>query len=149
MSRAYSLDLRERVVAAVATGRSCRAVAAAFSVGVSTVVRWSQRKRATGSVAAGKLGGHRRYILEPEREWLLRRVEENANLTLHGVRQELAERGVGVSCDTLWRFLRREGISFKKNRSRQRTGPPRHRPATGAMEEVPGQDRSPPPGLHR
>ena len=52
MGRAYSLDLRERVVAAVASGESCRAVAATFKVSVASVVKWSQRFRATGSAAA-------------------------------------------------------------------------------------------------
>ena len=52
MARAYSLDLRERVVAAVAAGESCREVAATFKVSVASVVKWSQRSRATGSAAA-------------------------------------------------------------------------------------------------
>ena len=56
MARAYSLDLRERVVAAVAAGESCRAVAATFGVSVASVVKWSQRFRATGSAAAQQGG---------------------------------------------------------------------------------------------
>ena len=59
MGRAYSLDLRERVVAAVAAGESCRSVAATFKVGVASVVKWSQRFRATGSAAARPMGGNR------------------------------------------------------------------------------------------
>jgi transposase len=43
MARPYSLDLRERVVAAVAAGQSCRQVAALFKVSVASVVKWSQR----------------------------------------------------------------------------------------------------------
>jgi transposase len=45
MARAYSLDLRERVVAAVASGQSCRSVAKTFMVNVASVVKWSQRQR--------------------------------------------------------------------------------------------------------
>ena len=52
MARAYSLDLRERVVAMVARGGTCRSVAAVFEVSVASVVKWSQRARTTGSVAA-------------------------------------------------------------------------------------------------
>ena len=52
MARAYSLDLRERVVAAVLRGLSCRAVAALFDVSVASVVKWAQRARETGSPAA-------------------------------------------------------------------------------------------------
>jgi hypothetical protein len=44
-------------------------------------------------------------------------------LTLHALRDELRERGAAVSCDTLWRFLNRQEISFKKNLVRRRTGP--------------------------
>ena len=60
MTRPLSNDLRERVVAAVEAGESCRSVAARFGVAVSSVVKWSQRYRATGSVAPGKMGGHRK-----------------------------------------------------------------------------------------
>jgi transposase len=51
MVRAYSLDLRERVVAAVTAGETCRSVAVRFGVSVASVVKWSQRVRRTGSVA--------------------------------------------------------------------------------------------------
>ena len=57
MARAYSLDLRERVVAAVASGQTCRAVAGTFMVSVASVVKWSQRQRAMGSPAALKMSG--------------------------------------------------------------------------------------------
>ncbi|NOZ41727.1 MAG: hypothetical protein GXP02_00945 [Alphaproteobacteria bacterium] len=57
----------------------------------------------------------------PERDWLLARLSEKPDLTLHALLKELKERGVIVCCDTLWRFLKSEGISFKKNRIRQRT----------------------------
>ena len=57
MTRPLSNDLRERVVAAVLAGASCRKAAARFDVAVSSVVKLSQRYRATGSVAPGKMGG--------------------------------------------------------------------------------------------
>jgi transposase len=59
MPRAYSLDLRERVVGAVAAGESCRKVAETYKISVASVVKWSQRLRATGSVAAKRMGGNR------------------------------------------------------------------------------------------
>jgi transposase len=55
MARAYSLDLRERVGAAMAAGQSCRLVAKTFMVSVASVVKWSQRQRAVGgTVKANK-----------------------------------------------------------------------------------------------
>ena len=119
MARPYSLDLRTRVVAAVEGGASCRAVAERFGVSVSSVVKWSQRKRATGSPAADRMGGYRSPILEPERDFILSRLAQEPELSVRTLLSELAEhRGKQVCRDTLWRFLRREGLSFKKNRIR-------------------------------
>ena len=115
MTRPYSNDLRERVVAAVEGGASCRAVAARFGVAVSSVVKWSQRYRQTGSVAPGKVGGHRRPVLKPYRDFIVERISREPHLTLHGLKDELAERGIAVSHNTVWQFLRREGLRFKKN----------------------------------
>jgi putative transposase len=115
MTRPYSNDLRERVVAAVRDGSSSRAVAARFGVAVSTVVKWSQRERRTGSVAPGKVGGHRRRILAPHRDFIAARVREMPHVTLHRLKEELAAHGVVVSHNTIWEFLRHEGMRFKKN----------------------------------
>ena len=115
MTRPYSNDLRERVVKAVEEGASCRAVAARFGVAVSSVVKWCQRYRETGSVAPGKIGGYRRPILAPYREFIVERIEQTPHLTLHRLKDELAARGVRVSHNAVWLFLRREGLSFKKN----------------------------------
>jgi putative transposase len=64
------------------------------------------------------VGGHLRPLLESERDWLLTRIEEKKDLTLHELLADLRdERGVVVCCDTLWRFLKRCGKTFKKRRS--------------------------------
>jgi transposase len=115
MTRPLSIDLRERVIAAVLAGGSCRSVAARFDVAVSSVVKWSQRHRATGSVAPGKMGGHRKRVLEPHRAFIVDRINQVSHLTLHGLKAELAARGVMVSHNTVWEFLLREGLRFKKN----------------------------------
>src|ERR1700724_3068944 len=99
MTKPYSEDLRTRVVAAVVTGASCRDAAKRFSMGVSSVVRWAQRFRRTGSVAAAP------------------------DLLLHDIRRELAARNVRVGYGTIWRFFAKEKITFKKNRARRQAGP--------------------------
>ena len=114
MTRPLSNDLRERVVRAVTGGESCRSAAARFGVAVSSVVKWSQRYRATGSVAPGKMGGHRKPILEPHRAFIMERIRQRPHLTLHGLKDELAARGIVVSHNAVWMFLRREGLRFKK-----------------------------------
>jgi transposase len=115
MTRPLSNDLRERVVAAVLGGESCRSAAARFGVAVSSVVKWSQRYRATGSVAPGRMGGHRKRVLEPHRAFVKERINQTPHLTLHGLKDELAAHGVNVSPNAVWMFLRREGLRFKKN----------------------------------
>ena len=97
MTRPLSNDLRERVVAAVLAGESSRSVASRFGVAVSSVVKWSQRHRATSSVGPGKMGGHRKGVLEPCRSFIVERIEQIPHLTLHGLQEELAGRGVKVS----------------------------------------------------
>ena len=113
MTRPLSNDLRERLVAAVVGGASCRVVATRFGVAVSSVVKWSQRYRATGSVAPGKMGGHRKRVLEPHCAFIEERISQTPNVTLHGLKDELAARGVKVSHNAVWMFLRREGFRFK------------------------------------
>ncbi len=138
MARPYSLDLRERVVAAVEAGSTCRAAAARFGVSVASAVKWSQRFRATGSAAAYRMGGRRAYALAGERDWLLRRLAETPDVTLRGLLAELAERGIVVSYYAVWHFFEHEGISFKKKPARQRTGPARRRPPARPVEAASG-----------
>lgn len=115
MARPLSNDLRERVVAAVKGGESCRVVASRFGMAVSSVVKWSQRYRATGSITPGKMGGHCKPVLAPHRAFIMERISQTPHLTLHGPQDELAARGVKISHNAVWMFLRREGLRFKKN----------------------------------
>ena len=114
MTKPYSIDLRERVVAAIEGGESCRSVSRRFGVAVSSVVKWAQLYRKTGSVAPGKVCSHRPFLLEPHRAFILEQVRQTPHLTLARLQDVLAARGVRVSHDTVWRFLKREGQSFKK-----------------------------------
>jgi transposase len=114
MARPYSLDLRERVVAAVLSGESCRKVASAFKVSVASVVKWSQRLRATGSPAARPMGREQARSLSAERDWLMARLRAVPDLTLRALVAELGERGVVTSYGSVWRIVHDEGVSFKK-----------------------------------
>jgi transposase len=122
MARPYSQDLRERVVGAVEGGLSRRRAAAVFGVGIATVIDWVAVWRESGRVSALAMGGDRSSRLRDEREWLLARIAAVPDLTLEELRAELAERGKIVGYGTVWRFFAAEGISFKKNRARQRAG---------------------------
>ena len=136
MARAYSLDLRERVVAAIAAGGSCRQVAVLYRVSVASVVKWSQRFRSTGSAAAKRMGGNRPRSLAGERDWLLTRLAARPDLTLRALVVELSERGVVTSYGSVWRIVHDAGISFKKNSVRHRAGSAHRRKASGTVEEI-------------
>ncbi len=121
-------------------GETVRSVAATLRVGVSSVVKWSQRFRATGSAAPRKMGGYRpRVLIGEHRAWLLRRIASGSDMTLRGLVAELAEQGVKVSYRTVWNFVHREKISYKKSvlpAEQNRPGVARHR----ALETLSGQD---------
>ena len=141
MARPYSMDLRERVIAAVeGGGMSCRQAAARFGVAVSTAIKWVQRFRRTGSAAAGQMGGHKpRAIAGAYRDWLLERCRAS-DFTLRGLVAELAEHGLKADYRSVWAFVHGEKLSFKKNRSRQRTGSSRGGATAQAMAALPGTD---------
>jgi putative transposase len=123
MARPLSKDLRDRAMARVAAGETIRQIAAALSISPSCVSKWSRRLRETGSVAPGKMGGHKPRVLSGEQaEWLRARIRDHP-FTLRGLVRELAARGVRVDYRSVWAFAHDEGLSFKKNRVRQRAGP--------------------------
>jgi putative transposase len=139
MVRPYSIDLRERVAAAVhRDGMSRQAAARHFGVAASTAITWVKRFGETGSLIAGRCGGHRpKKITGAHRDWLLQRCQAD-QFTLRGLMTELAERGLVVSYRTVWGFVQAEKLSYKKNRSRRRAGPTRRRAKTRAVEKVSG-----------
>lgn len=124
MAKPYSIDLRERVVAAVEQGGLSRHQAAAhFGVAVSTAVNWVRRLRETGSTAPGQMGGHKpRRLAGEHRDWLLQRAAAS-DFTLRGLVAELAGRGVKVDYRSVWAFVHAEGLSFKKKRPAKRARP--------------------------
>ena len=105
------------------SGRTVRDVASSFGVSVSSVVKWSQRYRATGSAAALPMGGRRPFALAAHRGWVLSRLAEKPDLTLRALRAELAARGIVVSNYAVWHFLKAQGITFKKKPARSRARP--------------------------
>jgi transposase len=126
MPRAYSRDLRERVVGFVQAGHSCHGTASHFGVSVSFVVKLMQALRSRGSLAPKPMGGRRHAKLDPHRDFVLRRVAEKDDITMPELADELAARGTRVAPASLSRFLIRNGYRFKKNAAGQRTRSPRH-----------------------
>jgi transposase len=111
------VDLRERVVAAVAAGLSRRAAAARFRVSVSSAIRWCTLARQTGSVAPGPLGGDRRSgRIEAHGALIRGLLARKSDITLKEIRAELAKAGVQAGLVTIWRFFQRHRLTRKKRR---------------------------------
>lgn len=123
MTKPLDQDLRARIVATVEAGASCRSAARRFGVSESAAIKLMRRYRKTGSYDPDKIGGHRRPILEDQRNWILGRIGEQSDITVRALADELAERGLVVSHVSVWNLLKRENQTHKKKRPRQRAGP--------------------------
>lgn len=131
MAKTLSVDLRARVVAAIAGGMSRRAAAERFGVGAASAVRWFQAWQAAGSVAAKPRGGDTRSRrVEAYRDIILRAVAAKVDISLVELAEMLStEHGVRFAPSTIWRFLDRHDMTVKKNGTRQRANQARRRQA--------------------
>src|SRR6202046_4713925 len=118
MARAYSQDLRDRVIDAVARGEmSRRAATARFGVSEASAIKWVQRFERSGSRAASQMGGYLRPRLEPHREFLEALRAETSDITLQALCDRLlAERGGRADTAMMSRLFRRIGVTLKKRR---------------------------------
>lgn len=117
MGRALSRDLRDRVVAAVQGGLSCRAAGERFGVSAASAIRWRQLALQHGTPAAKPQGGDRRSAkIEDHAALIHAAIERQSDLTLEELRTMLAGHGVSTSIATLWRFFARHRITRKKRR---------------------------------
>jgi transposase len=129
MGKTLSVDLRSRVIAAVEGGLSCRAAASQFQIGTATAVRWVSVFRKTGALGPMPKGGDTRsHRIEAHRTVIFAVIEAQKDITLVELSELLRrDHGASFAPSTLWRFLERHAISFKKNGARQRARAPRRR----------------------
>lgn len=126
MSKALSIDLRVRVLKAVAAGASHREAAERYGVSAASVSRWRHREREQGAPRPLALGGDRRSkAMENQADTILAIVAANRDITLAEIKAALTEKKISTSVAGLWRFFRRHGITLKKSRRTpaNRTGP--------------------------
>lgn len=112
--RAYSIDLRRRVVAQVEAGASRHEAAEHFDVSVSSAIRWAKLFDRTGSVQPRPRGGRPRSPLAPHGPWLLALIAGEPDLTLDEIVVRVAhELELSTSRSAVDRFFRRQAMSFK------------------------------------
>lgn len=144
MTKPLSLDLRERVIAAIDAGMSCRSAAARFGIAPSVAVKWRRRWLDTGSLAPLAQGGDTRSgRIEACGAAILAMVEAMPDITLPDIPlAEIADRlerehGERFAPSAVHRFFGRHGLTFKKS------------PATPASRPVPTSPPRAKPGLRR
>ena len=122
MARAYSLDLRERVVAAIEEGLSTHQAVARFS----TAGSWARLKRLQGDVRPGRQGKPKGSVLDAHADFILSVLEDKPDTTLDELVDRLAaERAVRIVRTAVWKFLDRRDLTHKK---RQHTRASRNAP---------------------
>jgi transposase len=126
MSKALSVDLRVRVLGAVAAGATHREAADRFGVSAASVSRWRRREREQGDPRPNALGGDRRSNrIEAHHEAVMAALGPSRDGTIEEVRASLAKQGLIFGFGTIQRFFARHAVTRKK---RLRTRPSRTAP---------------------
>jgi transposase len=121
MPKAYSGDVRQRVIAQVEGGASRREVAEEFEISASTAIIWVKCFRETGRCAAKPRGGSI-SPLEKHSDFLLGLIEQQPDLTLDEVVLAMRKHKIPGSRTAVWRFFKRHEITFKKKPARGGAG---------------------------
>lgn len=124
MAKPLSEDLRVRVIQAVEGGMSRRAAAERFGISAASAVRFVSEWRESGTKRAKRQGGDRRsHRIEAHREFILSAVEAKPDLTLEEIAKMLeSECEASFAPSSIWRFLDRHAVTFKKKPARRRAG---------------------------
>lgn len=124
MTKPLPPELRLRVVGAIDAGMSRRAAAERFGIAPSAAIKWHELWERTGSVEPRPQGGDKRSKrIEARADAILALVAEAPDITLEEIAERLAhDHDERFAPSVIHRFFARRGITFKKNRARQRAG---------------------------
>jgi transposase len=126
MAKSLSEDLRVRIIQAVEGGMSRRGAAERFGVSAASAVRFVREWRTRRATKAKRQGGDQRsHRIEEHHEAIMSAIEAKPDMTLVEIVEMLkTERGASFAPSSVWRFLDRHAITFKKKRARRRAGSP-------------------------
>lgn len=115
MAKPLSMDLRDRVLGAVAGGVSGRQAAARFGVSASSVSRWRGRVREQGDARPRAQGGDRKsHRIDAHKATILSLLAEVPDITIDELRCRLSAKGLAFGFGTIRRFFARHQITRKK-----------------------------------
>lgn len=133
---AYSQDLRERVLRALARGERPTNIARRLEVSRYWVYLVRGRLATLGLRTSLPMGGHRKSRLAGVEGTLRAWIKARPNLTLAEMCQRLSRLGIAIKGPALWHQLDKWGLTFKKNAARHRAGAQRRAGQTAQVEET-------------
>jgi transposase len=115
MAKPLSMDLRERVLAAIAGGASGRQAGERFGVSAASVSRWRRREREQGDALPRAQGGDRKsHQIEAHRATIMALLKAVPDITIEELRESLNKKGLSFGYGTIRRFFQRHKITRKK-----------------------------------
>ncbi len=111
MTKPYSQDLRDRVLAGYDRGMETKQIATVFKISSSWARRVRQRRRETGETTHRRMGTP--IVLKVDRSRLAELVREQPDATLAELRERL---GIECGLSTISVVLKELGLSLKKRR---------------------------------
>ncbi len=133
--RAYSQDLRDRVLSALERGERPTDIAVRFEVSRGWVHQVRKQLQSEGRRTSLPIGGHRISVLAHLEPVLRAWIAEKPDLTLAEMCERLAkEHEIAIKAPALWHQLNKWGLSYKKNSARQRARTARRAGGTARLE---------------
>ena len=123
MAKPYSEDLRRRVVEAIEGGATIPEAAEQCGVSISSVVRFLELHRETGSISSAQFGGYKDFALAEHEDLVRQLVAEQPDITLAELGMRLAKKKITASKSSISRFLHHLQLRFKKKHAGGRAGP--------------------------
>jgi transposase len=115
MAKPLSMDLRERVLAAIAGGVSGRQAAVRFGVSAASVSRWRTRAREQGDAEPRAQGGDRKsHRIDAHQATIMALLKTTPDITIEELRHSLNQKGLSFGYGTIRRFFERHKITRKK-----------------------------------
>ena len=119
--RAYSQDLRDRVLNGLKRGEGPVEIAKRFEVSRIWVYRVGRRLKKEGLRNSLQIGGHRKSCVAEKEKKIRGWIKEKADVTLSEMCERLKKEGVFIKTSGLWHQLNKWNLTYKKNASRKRT----------------------------
>ncbi len=140
--RAYSQDLRDRVLSALERGERPTNIAVRFEVSRGWVHQVRKQFESEGRRTSLPIGGHRISLLAHLEPVLRSWIAEKPDLTLAEMCERLSnEQGIAIKVPALWHQLNKWGLSYKKNSTRQRARTARRAGGAAGLETKSAQAR--------